>query len=46
MLYRYNKKELKFEKAIDINSLKWVVLGFALMSFISINTMEVNEYEI
>ena len=45
MLYRYNKKELKFEKAIDINSLKWVVLGFALMSFISINTMEVNEYE-
>jgi uncharacterized FlgJ-related protein len=45
MLYRYNKKELKFEKAIDINSLKWVVLGFALMSFISINTMEIKDYE-
>lgn len=45
MLYHYNKKELKFEKAIYINSLKWVVLGLTLMSFISINTMEVEDYE-
>lgn len=45
MLYRYNKKELKFEKAIHVNSLKWVLLGILLMSFISVNTMEVADYE-
>ena len=45
MLYRYNKEELKFEKAIHINSLKWVAVGLALMSFVSINTMEIKDYE-
>jgi uncharacterized FlgJ-related protein len=45
MLYRYNKEELKFEKAIHVNSLKWVIIGLALMSFISVNTMEIKDYE-
>ena len=45
MLYRYNKEELKFEKAIHVNSLKWVLIGLALMSFISVNTMEIKDYE-
>lgn len=45
MLYRYNKKELKFEKAIHVNSLKWVLIALVLSSFISINTMELKDYE-
>ena len=45
MLYRYNKEELNFEKAIHVNSLKWVIIGLALMSFISVNTMEIKDYE-
>jgi uncharacterized FlgJ-related protein len=45
MFYTYNKEELKFEKAIHVNSLKWVLIGLALMSFISVNTMEIKDYE-
>lgn len=45
MLYKYNKHELKFEPILRLRYFRWVVIGIALMSFISINTMEVKDYE-
>ena len=45
MLYKYNEHELKFEPIFQLKYFRWVVLGLALTSFMSISTMEVNEYE-
>ena len=45
MLYKYNKHELKFEPILRLRYFRWVVIGIALMSFISINTLEVKDYE-
>ena len=45
MLYKYNKHELKFEPILRLKYFRWVVIGIALMSFVSINTMELTDYE-
>lgn len=45
MLYKYNKTELRYEPIFQLKYLRWVVIGIGLMSFISINTMEVVDYE-
>lgn len=45
MLYKYNKKELRYEPIFQLKYLRWVVIGIGLMSFISINTIEVKDYE-
>ena len=45
MLYKYNKHELKFEPVIKLKYFRWVVVMLVLMSFVSINTMEIKDYE-
>ena len=45
MLYKYNKHELKFEPVVKLKYFRWVVVVLMLMSFVSINTMEVKDYE-
>jgi hypothetical protein len=45
MLYKYNKHELKFEPVVKLKYFRWVVVMLVLMSFVSINTMEIKDYE-
>lgn len=45
MLYKYNKHELKFEPVVKLKYFRWVVVMLILMSFVSINTMEIKDYE-
>lgn len=45
MIYRYNKQELKFERIHWFKYIRFGVIAFILMSFVSINTMELIDYE-
>jgi len=45
MLYKYNKQELRYEPIFQLKFFKWGVFGLIFMSFMSISTMEVSEYE-
>jgi len=45
MFYRYNKKELRFEKVKGFKVFQFGIISIALMSFISISTMELVDYE-
>ena len=45
MIYKYNKKELKYEPIFQLKYFSWVVYTLIFMSFVSINTMEIQDYE-